>query len=100
MRQRQRIFELVDALKERDAEKIFTVYKALRETAEDYSLIGALNWQYGRKLHPRMTPAEKEHLLRIFELLNKADIDIKSSGRNFPMEYLLVKLLRLKAGRP
>ena len=30
------------------------------------------------------------------ELLNKADIDIKSSGRNFPMEYLLVKLLRAR----
>jgi DNA polymerase-3 subunit delta len=94
------IFDLVDALRERDAEKVFTIYKTLRETAEDYSLIGALNWQYARKMHPRINPAENEYLLGIFELFNKADIDIKSSGRTFPMEYLLIKLLRLKAGRP
>lgn len=94
------IFDLVDALREKDAEKVFAIYKTLRETAEDYSLIGALNWQYARKMHSHMSPAENEYLLGIFELLNRADIDIKSSGRTFPMEYLLTKLLRLRAGRP
>ena len=41
------IFDLVDALREQDAEKVFAIYRSMRETAEDYSLIGALNWQYG-----------------------------------------------------
>ena len=90
------IFDLVEALREKDAEQVFAIYKTMRETAEDYSLIGALNWLYARKLHSRNSRAENEYLLRVFELLNKADIDIKSSGRTFPMEYLLVKLLRLQ----
>lgn len=94
------IFDLVDALKGKDAEKMLGIYRTMRETAEDYSLIGALNWQYARMMHPRMSRAENEYLLRVFELLHKADIDIKSSGRTFPMEYLLIKLIRLQAARP
>ncbi len=89
------IFDLVDALREKDAKKVFSIYKTLRETADDYSLIGALNWHYGRNLLSSGGPIKNEHFFRIFELLNKVDIDIKSSGRTFPMEYLLVKLLRL-----
>ncbi len=90
------IFDLVDALRERDSERVFKIYKTLRETAEDYSLIGALNWQYARNVSSRNSQAENKYLLKVFEFLNRADIDIKSSGRTFPMEYLLVKLLRLQ----
>jgi DNA polymerase-3 subunit delta len=93
------IFDIVNALRERDSERVFMIYKALRETAEDYGLIGALNWQYARGLRSESSSTEREYLLKVFELLNKADIDIKSSGRNFPMEYLLVKLLRLQERR-
>ena len=92
------IFDLVNALREGDPQRVLHIYKALKDTVEDYSLIGALNWQYGRNLNQRNSPSENEYLLRVFELLNKADIDIKSSGRTFPMEYLLIKLLRLQAG--
>lgn len=88
-------FDLVEALEAKNAEKVFRIYKALRETTEDYSLIGILNWLYGRKLSARSRQKGDEYFLRVFEILNKADIDIKSSGRDFPMEYLLVKLLRL-----
>lgn len=87
-------FDLVNALKEKDAEKIFKIYKTWKETSEDYNLIGALNWQYGHHM-VSSTRSNKEYFFRIFEILNHADIDIKSSGRTFPMEYLLVKLLRL-----
>ncbi|MEW6162844.1 MAG: DNA polymerase III subunit delta [Nitrospirota bacterium] len=85
-------FDLVEALGEKNAEKVFRIYKALIETTKDYSLIGVLNWLYGRK-KPLSLQAEK--LAGVFEILNRADIDIKSSGRDFPMEYLLIKLLRL-----
>jgi len=94
------IFDLVDALREKDVEKVFRIYKLLRETTDDYSLIGALNWQYGRNMLSRSRPTENEYYSMIFEVLNKADIDIKSSGRTFPMEYLLIKLLRLQKGPP
>ncbi|MBM4140473.1 MAG: DNA polymerase III subunit delta [Nitrospira sp.] len=89
------IFDLVDALIDKDSERVFRIYKTLRETTDDYSLIGALNWQFGRSLSSGSKPKEDDYFLRIFELLHKADRDIKSSGRTFPMEYLLVKLLRL-----
>jgi len=93
------VFDLVDALAQKDAGNVFRIYKSLKETSEDYSLIGALNWQYGRNLHSGQGPAADEYFSRIFELLNRADIEIKSSGRSFPVEYLLFKLLRLRAGR-
>ena len=92
------IFDLVEALTEKNAEKIFKIYKTLSETADDYSLIGALNWQYSRNMTPGVNPTNNEYFLRLFEALNSADIDIKSSGRAYPMEYLLVKLLRLQEG--
>jgi DNA polymerase-3 subunit delta len=79
------VFDLVDAIIKKDAERVFRIYKVLKETVEDYELIGVLRWHYEKNL-PSST---------IFELLNSADIDIKSSGRTFPMEYLLIKLLRL-----
>jgi DNA polymerase-3 subunit delta len=87
-------FDLVDALKERNVEKVFKIYETLRDVADDYGLIGALNWHYGRSM---LSGSRKnvEYLSRVFNLLHSADKDIKSSGRTFPMEYLLVKLLRL-----
>jgi DNA polymerase III delta subunit len=88
-------FDLVEALEGKNAEKVFRIYKVLKETTESYSLIGILNWLYGRKLPAGGRTKGKQYFLKIFEILNKADIDIKSSGRDFPLEYLLVKLLRI-----
>ena len=93
------IFDLVNALKAQDADSVFRIYKSLKETSDDYGLIGALNWQYGRLSHEKMSRQDQEYLLNVFGLLNQADIEIKSSGRNFPMEYLLIKLLRLQGLR-
>lgn len=88
-------FDLVDALEKKNAEKVFRIYRVLKETTESYSLIGILNWLYGRKLPAGGKTKKNKYFLKIFEILNRADIDIKSSGRDFPLEYLLVKLLRI-----
>lgn len=88
-------FDLVEALEKKNTEKVFSIYKALRQTTETYSIIGILNWLYGRRLSLTRKQKGDKYFLNVFEILNKADIDIKSSGRDFPMEYLLVKLLRL-----
>ena len=93
-------FDLVNALNMKNAEKVFRIYKTLKETADDYSLIGVLNWQYTRSIHPGMNKAENSYYRQVFELLNMVDKDIKSSGRSYPVEYLLIKLLRLKKGLP
>jgi DNA polymerase III subunit delta len=90
------VFDLTDALRKKDAERVFSIYKTLKETAEGFSLIGALNWQYARLLRRGITARENEYFLQIFECLNSADADIKSSGRSYPMEYLLLRLLRLQ----
>ena len=90
------IFDLVNALREQDSDRVFRIYKSLKETSDDYGLIGALNWQYARFFSEKMSQQGKAYLLNIFGLLHQADIEMKSSGRNFPVEYLLVKLLRLQ----
>lgn len=93
------VFDLVYAIRAKNPDKVFKIYKTLRETIDDYSLIGALNWQYGRSFFSNKNTEARSLSLKIFELLNKVDIDIKSSGRNFPIEYLLIKLLQLQGDR-
>jgi DNA polymerase III delta subunit len=89
------IFDLVDAIRARDAERVFRIYRVLRETEEPYSLLGAINWQYGRFLAGRNNPEDKEYFYRVFSILNSADVDIKSSGDSYPVELLLARLVRL-----
>lgn len=81
------VFDLINALKAKRADEVFRVYRALSETQEPYSLLGAINWHYGR------FPAKDGK--KVFGLLHEADFMIKSSGGSFPLEYLLVRLLQL-----
>lgn len=90
------VFDLTKALKEKNAEHVFRIYRVLSETSEAYSLLGAINWQYSRmSMQADGKYPQKDYYKRVFELLNDADILIKSSGGTFPMEYLFVRLLRL-----
>jgi DNA polymerase-3 subunit delta len=86
-------FDLVNALRDKDAERVFRVARNLQETQESYGLLGAINWHYSRMSSKDKGGAAYYH--KVFELLNEADIRIKSSGGAFPLEYLLVKLLRI-----
>jgi DNA polymerase III subunit delta len=88
-------FALIDAIRARDTEKTFQIYRVLKETEEPYSLLGALNWQYGQLMGTKNTPADRNYYQKVFDLLHTADVAIKSSGSFYPMELLLVKLLRL-----
>jgi DNA polymerase-3 subunit delta len=81
------VFDLIDALKAKRPDEVFRIYRVLSETQEPYSLLGAINWHYGR------FPAKDRK--RVFTLLHEADFMIKSSGGAFPLEYLLVRLLQL-----
>lgn len=98
-KRRYNAFALIDAIKAKDAERIFGVYRVLKETEEPYGLLGALNWQYGKLLADRTSPKERKNLYDIFALLSEADLAIKSSGGAYPMELLLVRLLRLSRRR-
>jgi len=88
-------FALIDAIKAQDTEKTFKIYGVLKETEEPYSILGALNWQYGQFMGSKNTPADRSYYYNVFDLLHKADVAIKSSGTYYPVELLLIRLLRL-----
>lgn len=92
-------FDLVNAINAGDAEKVFRIYGILRETEEPYSLLGALNWQYGRFMAGRDTPRDKKQNYHVFNILHEADVQIKSSGSFYPVELLLARLLRIPKQR-
>lgn len=88
-------FDLVNALRAHNADKALRIYSILRKTEEPYSLLGALNWHYGQLLSTKNSFKEKKKLYDTFSILNQADLHIKSSGSFYPIELLLVKLLRV-----
>lgn len=92
-------FALIDAIRARDAERAFRIYRVLRETEEPYSLLGALNWQYGRSFAEKDSPKDRTYYRNVFRELSRADKEIKSSGSPYPMELLLVRLLQLSRRR-
>ncbi|MBI5640047.1 MAG: DNA polymerase III subunit delta [Nitrospirae bacterium] len=92
-------FALVDAIRARDTERVFKIYRVLKDTEEPYSLLGALNWQYSRSFGERDTPQDRAYYYQVFQALHRADLEIKSSGGAYPMELLLIKLIRLSKGR-
>ncbi len=87
------VFDLVNALKARDIEKVFKIAKIIQEFQEAYSLLGAINWHYTRMYQKER--GRSDYYTKVFELLNEADYRIKSSGGAFPIEYLLIRLLQL-----
>ncbi len=92
-------FALIDAIRARDADAAFRIYRVLQETEEPYSLLGALNWQYGRSFAEKDAPKDRTYYRNIFRELSRADKEIKSSGAPYPMELLLVRLLQLSRQR-
>lgn len=88
------VFDLTNALREKNIEKVFRIYRMLSETTEPYNLLGAINWQYSKMSMQANDTRQRKDFSRAFELLNDADIQIKTSGGTYPMEHLLVRLLR------
>lgn len=88
-------FDLVGALINKKTIEVFKIYNSIKDVTDSYSLIGSLNWQYCRVFKNN---ENKELAHKIFETLHLTDIDIKSSGREFPIEYLLYKLIKLQEG--
>lgn len=86
------VFDLGNAIEAKNNEKAFKIVRYLLETTEPYGLLGALNWHYARKAST--DKGRGKYYKRIFEILHEADLSIKSSGGNFPMEYLLIRLLQ------
>ena len=92
-------FALIDAIRARDTDRVFSIYKVLRDTEEPYSLLGALNWQYSKSFGEKDSPGDRRYYHDVFAVLNKADVNIKSSGNAYTVELLLVKLLHIAKQR-
>lgn len=86
------VFDLVNALRDKDGDKVFRVARVLQATQESYGLLGAINWHYTRMATREQ--GRRAYYSKVFQLLNEADIRIKTSGGTFPLEYLLIKLLQ------
>jgi len=103
------VFELTDALERRDTDAVFRVYRALAETEEPYAMLGALNWFYGNRYQSGRGMTQKApsgpdrasgkssspKLAKIYALLQEADFEFRATGGAYPIEHLLVKLLRV-----
>ncbi|MDI6744407.1 MAG: DNA polymerase III subunit delta [Thermodesulfovibrionales bacterium] len=89
------VFDLTNALREKNAEKVFRIYRTLSNTTEPYNLLGAINWQYSKMSMQANDTLRRKACSRAFKILNDADIQIKTSGGAYPMEHLLIRLLRL-----
>jgi DNA polymerase III delta subunit len=81
------VFDLIRALKARDADRVFSIYSVLSTVQEPYAMLGALNWHYGKG----GVVGQEE----VFALLHEADLMLKSAGKAYPMEYLLKRLLEI-----
>ena len=88
------VFDLTNALREKNIEKVFRIYRTLSETTEPYNLLGAINWHYSKMSMQASDMRQRKDFSRAFEILNDADIQIKTSGGAYPMEHLLIRLLR------
>lgn len=89
------VFDLTNALREKNIEKVLRIYRTLSETTEPYNLLGAINWQYSRMSMQANNTRQRKDFSRAFKILNDADIQIKTSGGTYPMEHLLIRLLQL-----
>lgn len=89
------VFDLTNALREKNIEKVLRIYRTLSETTEPYNLLGAINWQYSKMSMQANNTRQRKDFSRAFKILNDADIQIKTSGGTYPMEHLLIRLLRL-----
>lgn len=88
------VFDLIDALKAKNSEKVFRISRILQETREPYALLGALNWHYS-KMASGSRDRKGMYYHKVFKLLNEADLRTKSSGGTYPLEDILVRLLQI-----
>ncbi len=90
-------FDLLDALKRKDAKEVFRIFENVTKNQEPQMLLGALNYYYGRQ---GSTYGQKNTSgpVQTIRLLHEADIAIKTSHKHV-IEDLLVKLLKEKTSR-
>ncbi|MDA8170903.1 MAG: DNA polymerase III subunit delta [Nitrospiraceae bacterium] len=82
-------FDLVRALGAKDAGRVFSLAREFRAQHELVMLLGALNREFSR---PGLPPGVFE---KAIPLLREADMKVKALSGAYPIEDLLVRLLRI-----
>jgi len=85
-------FDIVNALKNKDASGVFRILQSASKNVEPQMLLGALNWQYAN-LSSRYHKKDEKFFWTVFKLLHEADASIKTS-LSYVIEDLFVRLLK------
>jgi len=88
------VFSLVDALAAKDRVRVFRIYSAMRNTLDPFAVLGAINWKYS-ELSKRTDRYEDGYFPQVFRCLTEADRRLKTSGGEYPLEDLFVRLLQI-----
>jgi len=87
-------FNIINALKKKDASEVFRIFESLGRNTEPQMLLGALNWQFA-KMQSSAPENRSAYFRNIFRLLHETDVSIKRASP-YAVEDLLVKLLKSK----
>jgi DNA polymerase III delta subunit len=80
-------FGLAEAITSGNAKRAMSLASVPRDTHEKTALLGALNWKISQ------SRASSEKLLRAYEILLEADLALKDTSPDYPLEALVFKLL-------
>lgn len=86
------IFALTTRLTSKDQEGVFKLFNTMRNTLEPIPALGAINWKYGQLASKGGKPG---YYKRVFQEIHEADLLLKSSGGEYPLEDLLIRLLQI-----
>ncbi|MDA8169754.1 MAG: hypothetical protein M0Z59_08695 [Nitrospiraceae bacterium] len=82
-------FDLIRALTERDYDRAFRLSREFKSQMELAMLLGALNKMYSRR---NLSPDKEE---KVMDILRQADIRARALSGAYPVEDLLVRLIRI-----
>ncbi len=88
------VFSLVDALAAGDKTRVFRIYASVRDSLDTHAVLGAVNWKYS-ELSKRSAGRREGYFADVFRCLAEADMKVKTSGGEYPLEDLFVRLLRI-----
>ncbi len=87
------VFNLADALVTKDKIKVFRIYSAMRDSLDPFAVLGVINWKYSEL--SKSTSRRKGYFSEVFRCLSEADRRLKTSGGEYPVEELFIRLLQI-----
>jgi DNA polymerase III delta subunit len=86
------IFTLTTALANRDQDGVFRLFNAMKDSIEAIPAIGAINYKFASLTEKGGKPS---YYRKVFRTILEADKLAKSTGGEYPLEDLLIRLLQI-----